>query len=161
MSNPAFTRRHVTDLLGRLREPRRFIQVLSGARQVGKTTVARQVMERWGRPVRYASADEPTLRDARWIQAHWEAARLLARDAGGADVLLVLDEVQKVTGWSDVVKSLWDADTHAGLPLKAVLLGSSPLLVQRGLGESLAGRFELLRLPHWSLAEMRAAFGWR
>ena len=160
MSNPAFTRRHVTDLLGRLREPRRFIQVLSGARQVGKTTVARQVMERWGRPARYASADEPTLRDARWIQAHWEAARLLARDSGGADVLLVLDEVQKVTGWSDVVKSLWDADTHAGLPLKAVLLGSSPLLAQRGLGESLAGRFELLRLPHWSLAEMRAAFGW-
>ena len=109
-------------------EPRRFIQVLSGARQVGKTTVARQVAERSGLPVRYASADEPTLRDAAWITAQWEAARLLVGEAGADGALLILDEVQKVTGWSDVVKGHWDADSYAGRPLKVVLLGSAPLL---------------------------------
>ena len=73
---------------------------------------------------------------------------------------LVLDEIQKVSGWSAIVKLLWDADTHAGVPLKVVLLGSSPLLLQSGLTESLAGRFEILPVPHWSFAEMREAFGW-
>lgn len=71
----------------------------------------------------------------------------------------MLDEVQKVSGWAEVVKRLWDADSASGLPLKVLLLGSSPLLVQRGLGESLAGRFEILRAPHWSLSEMEEAFG--
>ena len=159
-SNRGFVRRQGAELLRRLGEPRRFIQVLTGARQVGKTTVARQVMERFALPARYASADEPTLRDGRWIQRQWDVARLLADAAGGAGALLVLDEVQKVTGWSDTVKGLWDADTHAGRPLKVVLLGSAPLLVSRGLGESLAGRFERLHLPHWTFAEMRDAFGW-
>lgn len=32
--------------------------------------------------------------------------------------------------------------------------------MQRGLAESLAGRSELLRIPHWSFPEMRDAFGW-
>ena len=159
-SKSYFVRRHVADLLRRLDEPRRFIEVLTGARQVGKTTVAREVMERSALLARYASADEPTLRDGWWIERQWEVARLLADREGGAGALLVLDEVQKVTGWSDTVKGLWDADTHAGRPLKVVLLGSAPLLVSRGLGESLAGRFERLHLPHWSLAEMRDAFGW-
>ena len=159
-SKSYFVRRHVAELLRRLDEPRRFIEVLTGARQVGKTTVAREVMERSALPARYASADEPTLRDGWWIERQWEVARLLADREGGAGALLVLDEVQNVTGWSDTVKGLWDADTHAGRPLKVVLLGSAPPLVSRGLGESLAGRFERLHLPHWSLAEMRDAFGW-
>ena len=144
----------------RLREPRRFIQVLAGSRQVGKTTLAGQAAERSGLPTRHVSADEPTLRDTHWIQQQWEAARRLADDAGAEGALLVLDEVQKVTGWSEAVKHLWDADTRNGRLLKVVLLGSAPLLVERGLGESLAGRFEMLRLPHWRLAEMCEAFGW-
>ena len=160
MSELTFTRPHVAELLRRLAEPRRFIQVLAGPRQVGKTTVARQAAERSGLPWRYASADEPTLRDAHWIAAQWDTARLLADAAGAGGALLVLDEVQKVAGWSDAVKAQWDADTHAGRPLKAALLGSAPLLVRRGLGDSLTGRFELIRLPHWSFAEMREAFGW-
>jgi predicted AAA+ superfamily ATPase len=73
---------------------------------------------------------------------------------------LILDEAQKVAGWADTVKALWDQDTVAGRSLKVVLLGSSPLLVQQGLAESLAGRFELLRVPHWSYTEMTEAFGW-
>jgi hypothetical protein len=140
-------------LARRLREPRRFIQVMTGPRQVGKSTLVQQVTADLGVPVRYASADEPTLRGAEWLGQQWEAARLEASS------VLVLDEIQKIPAWSETVKRLWDEDTRAKRPLKVVLLGSAPLLVAQGLTESLAGRFETLHLPHWSLAEMRAAFG--
>ena len=155
-----YSRPQTRELVQRLREPRRFIQVIAGSRQVGKTTLAEQAARQSGLPTRYASADEPTLRGVQWIEQQWEAARSLADEADADGALLVLDEVQKVTGWSETVKRLWDGDTRTGQPLKAVLLGSAPLLVERGLSESLAGRFEMLRLPHWSFAEMRAAFGW-
>ncbi len=150
-----FRRPQAAELTRRLVEPRRFIQVVAGARQVGKTTLVQQVTEAAKVPVRYASADEPTLRGADWIAQQWEAARLTAGPAGA---ILVLDEVQKAVNWSESVKRLWDEDTRERRPLKVVLLGSAPLLVQRGLTESLAGRFEVLHLPHWSLTEMRAAF---
>jgi len=145
--------------LRRLQEKRRFLQVLAGPRQVGKTTLALQVMEELKLPAHYVSADEPTLRDRAWIGQQWDVARLKAKESkpGG---LFILDEVQKVPGWSDIVKLEWEADTRAGTPLKVVLLGSSPLLIQRGLTESLAGRFEIIHVPHWSFAEMREAFGW-
>ena len=155
-----YARPQVREFVDRLREPRRFIQVVAGSRQVGKTTLVEQAASESGLPARHASADEPTLRGAQWIEQQWEAARSLAAAAGEGGALLVLDEVQKVTGWSETVKYLWDADTRAGRPLKVVVLGSAPLLVERGLGESLAGRFEMTRLPHWSFTEMRAAFGW-
>lgn len=144
-------------LSNRLDEPRRFIQVVAGPRQVGKTTLVQQVCEASGMPVQFASADEPTLRGPEWIAQQWEIARLIL-DKRGA--VLVLDEVQKVNGWSEAVKRLWDGDTRKKIPLKVILLGSAPLLIQRGLSESLAGRFEVLHLPHWSAEEMRQAFGW-
>lgn len=150
-----FQRPRAAELSRRLAERRRFIQVVAGARQVGKTTLVQQVTEGAKLPVRFASADEPTLRGAEWIAQQWEAARLAAGPDGA---ILVLDEVQKAVGWSESVKRLWDEDTRARRPLKVVLLGSAPLLVQQGLTESLAGRFEVLHLPHWSFAEMRAAF---
>lgn len=147
-------------LVSRLREPRRFLQVLAGPRQTGKTTLAQQAMETLGLPAHYASADEPTLRGRGWIEEQWEMGRLKARDSARGGALLALDEVPKVTGWSETVKRLWDADGRRRVPLKVLLLGSSPLLLQRGLTESLAGRFELIRVPHWSFGEMREAFGW-
>ena len=156
----SYSRPQVRELVHRLAEPRRFIHVVAGARQVGKTTLVRDAVRRSDLPTHTASADEPTLRGAEWVEQQWEAGRSLAHEADASGALLVLDEVQKVTGWSETVKRLWDADTRTGLPLKVVLLGSAPLLVERGLGESLAGRFEMLRLPHWSFAEMREAFGW-
>lgn len=155
-----YTRPQGAALARRLGERRRFIQVVAGPRQVGKTTLVRQVAEASGLVSRYASADEPTLRGGEWIAQQWDAARLAARDADRRGALLVLDEIQKIHGWSEAVKRLWDADTAGRVPLKVVLLGSAPLLIQRGLTESLAGRFEMLPLPHWSYAEMRAAFGW-
>jgi len=147
------------ELLKRLKEKRRFLQVLAGPRQVGKTTVVRQVMEASKIPAHYASADEPSLRDRTWLEQQWDIARLKAGESKSS-ALLVLDEIQKVAHWSSVVKLLWDADTHSGVPLKVVLLGSSPLLIQSGLTESLAGRFAVIAVPHWSFTEMREAFGW-
>ena len=155
-----YSRPQTQELVHRLMEPRRFIQVVAGARQVGKTTLVGQAAQQAGLPTRYASADQPTLRGIEWLEQQWEAARSLADEAGPDGALLVLDEAQKVSEWSEAVKRLWDADTRIGRRLKVVVLGSAPLLVERGLSESLAGRFEMLRLPHWSLAEMRAAFGW-
>lgn len=158
MSKPAelFRRPLGDELARRLAEPRRFIQVVAGPRQVGKTTLVQQVAAAAGVPVTFASADEPTLRGPAWIAQQWEQARLSLAAQGG---LLVLDEVQKAVGWAESVKRLWDEDTRTRRPLRVVLLGSAPLLIQRGLTESLAGRFEVLHLPHWSLAEMREAFG--
>ncbi|MBI3820443.1 MAG: ATP-binding protein [Planctomycetes bacterium] len=155
-----FQRPQVVELLRRLREPRRFLQVVAGPRQVGKTTLVQQAMEALDLSVRYASADEPTLRGPEWIQQQWHAARLESSTAGDAGTVLALDEVQKIPGWSETVKRLWDEDKHAKRPLKVVLLGSAPLLIASGLNESLAGRFETLYMTHWTYAEMRAAFGW-
>ena len=160
MSKQEYTRPKAAELLRRLSERRRFMHVVTGARQVGKTTLVTQVVERARLPHVFASADEPTLRGSAWIDAQWAAARLLLRDTGQGGALLVLDEVQKVPHWSEAVKRLWDADTRARRPLKVVLLGSAPLLVQRGLTESLAGRFEIVHLPHWTWAEMEEAFDW-
>jgi len=145
--------------LRRASERRRFIQVLAGPRQAGKTTIARQLIEELDIPSHYASADEPAGRDRTWLEQQWELARRLAH-GGRRGALLVLDEAQKIPGWANLVKLLWDQDTAEGRKLRVFLLGSSPLLVGRGLTESLAGRFELIRTPHWSFAEMRDAFGW-
>ena len=156
-----FIRPQAKELVRRLKEPRRFIQSISGARQVGKTTLALQVAERSNLPCHFASADEPMLRaGGGWIGSQWEEARHLAESAGKKGALLILDEVQKVPQWSATVKGLWDEDTRKKRPVKVVLLGSAPLLIGHGLTESLAGRFETLHLPHWSFSEMREAFGW-
>lgn len=144
----------------RLQEPRRFIQALAGPRQVGKTVLVRQAIEELALPTHYATADEPTLRDRTWIEQQWETARLQLTSAAGTQALLVLDEIQKVTNWSETVKRLWDEDSGAGRSVKVVLLGSAPLLIQQGLTESLAGRFEIIPATHWAYEEMRDAFGW-
>ncbi|MCK4418113.1 MAG: ATP-binding protein, partial [Candidatus Latescibacteria bacterium] len=142
----------------RLSEPRRFIQVLSGPRQTGKTTLALQVIADLNIPSHYASADEPLLKHRIWIEQQWEIARLKIKAAKSA--LFVLDEAHKIEGWSETVKRLWDEDSRNDLPLHVLLLGSSPLLVRRGLTESLAGRFEIIPITHWSFNEIKTAFGW-
>lgn len=154
----AHTRAHCDDLVSRLSEPRKHIQVVAGSRQVGKTTLVLQALARIEQPHVFASGDVPTLKDMRWLEAQWDSARELT--AGGPEALLVLDEIQKIMHWSEVVKLLWDEDARNGTPLRVVLLGSAPLLLGKGLSESLTGRFEMFRLPHWGYGEMRDAFGW-
>lgn len=145
-------------LIERVLEPRRFIQVLYGPRQVGKTTAIKQVLDEIDLSSHYASADQPTMRDETWLEEQWEIGRLKEKESRPA--VLVFDEIQKVSNWSEVVKRLWDEDTFNNLPLRVVLLGSSQLLMQKGLTESLAGRFELIRAGHWSFLECQEYFGW-
>lgn len=104
--------------------------------------------------------------DVAWLTKQWEKARIAAdrlADFSGAvdkpNFVLALDEVQKIPNWSEAVKGLWDADRRADWPMHVILLGSAPLLMQKGLSESLAGRFELIRMTHWSFTEMNEAFG--
>lgn len=145
-------------ILKRLQEPRRFIQSLIGPRQVGKTTLARQVADELGIPNRYITADLATLQDVSWLRQQWDVARELAKSEGRA--LLIVDEIQKIPHWSDMVKLLWDQDTASGIGLSVMILGSSPWLMQKGLSESLAGRFETIPITHWSFKEMHEIFGW-
>lgn len=148
-----------TVLLKRLNEPRHFIQALVGPRQVGKTTLALQVINELELPSHYASADEPGLHQASWLEQQWEIGRLqIQHPRHGA--VLVLDEIQKIKEWSTIVKRLWDEDTRHKRSLKVLLLGSTPLLLQQGLSESLAGRFEMIPIRHWTFSEMHAAFKW-
>lgn len=136
------------------------MQIIAGPRQVGKTTVVRQVLDHLAIPSHYASADDPGLQDRTWLEQQWNAARVLVASAPQPGGVLVLDEVQKIGGWSGIVKRLWEEDSHENRELRVVLLGSAPLLMERALSDSLAGRFEVVRMPHWSLAEMTQAFGW-
>ncbi|MGA3245822.1 MAG: ATP-binding protein [Bacteroidota bacterium] len=156
----SFRRQSYTVVSKRLREPRRFIQVLAGPRQSGKTTLALQILRGLKQSSHYVTADEPVLKGTSWIDQQWEVARSRAVKSAGRGAILVLDEIQKIPGWSETIKRLWDADSRSGVPLKLILLGSSPLLVQQGLTESLAGRFEVVPIGHWSFPEMRDAFGW-
>lgn len=133
--------------------------MLAGPRQTGKTTLSRQVMEELKLPGHYASADEPLLKGPGWLEQQWETARLLLKSPRRKAVL-VLDEIQKIPQWSETVKRLWDEDSRAGKSIYVVVLGSSPLLVQKGLTESLAGRFEIVPVTHWSYEEMHTAFNW-
>jgi len=135
------------------------VQVIVGPRQVGKTTAARQLAEKLGWPTVFAAADVSPPPGPEWIESQWQLARMKARESS-SPVLLVLDEIQKVRGWSETVKRLWDEESAFGTKVRPLLLGSSALLVQKGLTESLAGRFFLHRCGHWTWPECRQAFGW-
>ena len=154
-----YTRKQYYTLKERIEEPRRFIQVLAGPRQVGKSTLVEQVLKSLTIPHSIEVADAVEPNDNDWIRRVWESARTTMTLRGEAEHLLVIDEIQKIDNWSEVVKREWDVDTRKGLNLKVVLLGSSRLLLKKGLTESLASRFELIRLGHWSYQEMHDAFG--
>lgn len=146
-------------LKSRILEPRRYIQVIAGPRQVGKSTLVLQVLEQISIAHSFESADAVEPKDNNWIHRIWESARATMALQQEEEYLLVIDEVQKIDNWSELVKREWDFDTRNRINLKLVLLGSSRLLLKKGLTESLAGRYELIRMPHWSFAEMRDAFG--
>ena len=173
----SYRRSEVTDVIRRLKEPPRHIIAVFGPRQTGKTTLVQQALSSSNLNHTYLSADEPippippfstssqstvtfptaTMPDAGWLVRNWEDARLEI-DRSRQTHVLAIDEIQKIPNWSEIVKGLWDADRLRGLPLHVIILGSAPLLMQAGLSESLAGRFEPVRVTHWSFQEMYDAF---
>lgn len=154
-----FKRSQFDELKERLLEPRRNIQVISGPRQVGKSTMVKQVLQEGITPYLLVSADNVEHDSTGWIGEMWATARARMKAAKDAEYLLVINEVHKVDNWSEAVKKEWDEDTFNDLNMKVVILGSPRLLLKDGLTESLAGRYELIRMPHWSFCEMREAFG--
>jgi uncharacterized protein len=184
MNNSSHFQRPIAAALKtRLREQPRLMQILAGPRQVGKTTLVSQVLqERPSLSFHMVAADPTALPEVTtlaveresgahaapspaWLQSQWALAAERALAWKGSDhprrkepFVLVVDEVQKVPQWSSHVKGLWDADRARGAPMHVVLLGSAPLLMQQGLTESLTGRYELIRMCHWSFAEMNEAF---
>jgi len=148
---PIFERSFVSLLEQRLGGDSPLIQVLVGPRQVGKTTGVRQLLDRFQKPFFYANADGVLVSDRNWLIEQWQKALAL-----GEGALLVVDEIQKIPNWAEGIKAFWDARPGQ---IRVLLLGSSSLQLQSGLTESLAGRFELIRVFHWTFAEMHAAFG--
>ena len=142
-----------------MQEKRRFIQVIMGPRQVGKSTLMKQVVNALDIPFVFYPADAVPATQINWISNCWNAARAKMRVEGLKELILVIDEIQKIKGWSEVVKKEWDTDTFYDVNLKVILLGSSRVMLDKGLADSLEGRYERIILPHWSYAEMRDAFG--
>ncbi len=148
-------KRNFTKILEkRLREKLNFIQVVLGPRQVGKTTGLQQIVQTWPGPALMVSADELVTPSIDWLKLNWEKAK-----NSGDDTLFIIDEVQKIPDWSTVIKYLFDQN-RASRTLKIVLLGSASLTLQKGLAESLAGRYEIIPANHWNLHECRQAFNW-
>ena len=177
-------------LVSRLSETPQRMQILTGPRQVGKTTLVRQLLAQRPAPsALYIAADEPqgptvgagfpvgdgrvtgvATRhnfDSAWLVAQWQRAAAAAvswhksgfPNATAQPFVFVIDEIQKIPQWSETIKGLWDRRMADELPMQLLLLGSSPLLMQKGLTESLAGRFEVMPMSHWSFEEMNDAFG--
>jgi predicted AAA+ superfamily ATPase len=174
MAAKPYQRQEVSTLLNRLAEPPRFLIFVAGPRQVGKTTLVHDALSQFGSgDYHFFPVDRPDLprtlgedivsdrdarpKDAAWLVEQWQRARAAARESTNGHIL-VLDEIQKIPRWSEAVKGLWDADRAEELNLHVVLLGSSPLLMQKGMSESLTGRYELIRVTHWSFLEMHEAF---
>ena len=153
-----FKRAQYKKLEERLSESRNKIQVISGPRQVGKSTMVKQVLQETSIPYMFVSADNVDHANTAWIGESWATARARMKVAQAKEYLLVIDEVHKIDNWSEAVKKEWDEDTFNDLNMKVVILGSSRLLLKDGLTESLAGRYELIRMPHWSYSEMHEAF---
>jgi len=155
-----FERTHLQVLTRRMQGPRKFIQVVMGPRQVGKTTMVTQLAEKMKKGYHFIAADAVAASNTTWLTQQWETARLKMKQEHASEFLLIVDEIQKIGNWSETVKLLWDEDSRNAVHLKVILLGSSRLLLQQGLTESLAGRFETTYMGHWSLQEMQLAFGW-
>lgn len=155
-----YRRKQYNILHERIAEPRRFIQVIAGPRQVGKSTMVKQIVKEVTIPYTLETADAIETDNAEWISNVWNTVRQQMLFRNETEHLLVIDEIHKINNWSEMVKREWDSDTFADRNIKVVLLGSSRLLLKKGLTESLMGRFELIRMPHWNYREMHEAFGW-
>ena len=154
-----YQRKYYDIIKERIEEERIAIQVIAGPRQVGKSTVVGQVLDDIAIPYISETADGIDPNNTEWISTVWANARSIMEVRKHKEFLIVIDEIQKINNWSEFVKKEWDYDTRNNINIKVILLGSSRLLIKKGLTESLAGRYELIRMGHWSFTEMRDAFG--
>ena len=154
-----YQRAHYQIIKERIQEERHFLQVVLGPRQVGKTTVVKQVLRDLALPYQLYSADNVPATQSAWISDCWNTVRTQMRVEGSKEFVLAIDEIQKIKNWSEVVKKEWDADTFNDIHIKVILLGSSRVLLEKGLSDSMMGRFEEIRMTHWAYPEMRDAFG--
>ena len=155
-----YRRAEYQTIKSRLNEPRKFIQVVIGARQIGKSTVVKQVLQDLAPPYQLFSADNVPTSNSAWIANCWAAVRSLKASNRWDSIVLVIDEIQKISNWSEAVKKEWDDDTFHDVNIKVLLLGSSRVMLEKELSESLAGRFEEIRMSHWTYSEMRECFGY-
>lgn len=154
-----YQRQHLNILTSRMAEPRRRMQIVMGPRQVGKSTLVGQFTEATSVPFDFFAADSVNRFDTSWIPNKWQQARMRMDIHSEQEHILVIDEVQKIKGWSEQVKKEWDEDSRNHRNLKVILLGSSRLLLQKELEESLEGRFETIKMGYWDWQEMHEAFG--
>lgn len=143
----------------RLEDPRRFIQVLTGPRQVGKSTVVKQVLQDLSIPYQFFNADNIPAISNSWISDCWASVRSLKKAENIPVIALIIDEIQKIPSWSEALKKEWDQDSFNSEDIRVLVLGSSRVMLEKGLSDSLAGRFEQIRMGHWSYDEMHQAFG--
>lgn len=153
-----YERQIITKIYNQCKSPRLFIQILTGPRQIGKTTLITQLSAKFDGYFLYASADDPFHQNRQWLESQWRNARLRISDQQ-PEMILAIDEIQKIPQWSEIIKTLWDEDTRTKTNLKIILLGSSSIKILHGSSESLAGRFEIIPLFQWSKQEMLDAFG--
>lgn len=156
-----YKRAQYQTIVDRLAEQRKFMQVVMGPRQIGKTTVVKQALKTLEGEMPFISftADNVPATQNSWISDCWATARAQMKIENLGELILVIDEIQKLKGWSEVVKKEWDEDTFNDINLKVILLGSSRVMLQKGLADSLAGRYETIKMSHWSYSEMHDAFG--
>ncbi len=153
-----YKRKQFKKIITRLSEPRKFIQVLMGPRQVGKSTLVKQVLQEIAIPYQLFLADDIPATQSNWISDCWNQVRLLQKTQHLSEMILVIDEIQKINNWSERVKREWDYDSYNDINIKVLLLGSSRVLLEKGLSDSMQGRYEEIRLGHWSYNEMKEAF---
>ena len=156
--NTMFVKSEIAILQKRMADNRQFIQVIMGPRQVGKTTLVKQLIAQLDVPTVFVAADGVASANSTWISQQWQSARFQLLNSRASECILIIDEIQKIDNWAEVIKTEWDKDGLENKNIKVILLGSARLLLQRGLSESLAGRFEIIQMTHWSFAEMQEAF---
>ena len=171
---PYYVRPIKQDILKYLDGKPKHMLMLWGPRQSGKSTLIQQTLRHYPGPYQYINVDDfepehiidfPELmqkpkssRLSLWMREHWQKARSCAQ-ASSQPFVLVIDEVQMIPNWAQRVKGMYDRDRWDGHQVHVVLLGSSPRNLQKGISESLLGRFYPMDIPHWSYSEMKEAFG--
>ncbi|HEX6811962.1 MAG TPA: AAA family ATPase [Planctomycetota bacterium] len=133
------------------------IQIVTGPRQVGKTTLLLELAAAARDRAVYAPLDGPEAAVPGHFAQLWSTAAQRAAASGPA--LLLLDEVQHLNDWAAQLKSHHDRLRRLGARVHVVASGSSALRLARGSRESLAGRFERLTLAHWPASALVAEFG--